>query len=60
MERITGLEEMFINIRINFARKFLLLPDKIDLYFEDCPSRRFLSLANAAESDNHAIYLNNQ
>ena len=60
MERITELEEMFINIRINFAKKFLLLPDKIELYFEDCPSNRFPSLVNAAESDDHAIYINDQ
>lgn len=60
MERITGLEEIFINMRIDFARKFLLLPDIIDLYFDDCPSRRFLSIVNAAESDDHTIYLNNQ
>ena len=51
MVQISGLEEIFINMCIRFARNFLYLPDKIDLYFEDCPSRRFPTLSNAAESD---------
>lgn len=60
MVQISGLEEIFINMCIRFARNFLYLPDKIDLYFEDCPSRRFPTLSNAAESDGHSIFLNYQ
>lgn len=36
---------------INFARKFLLLPEKINIFFDDCPSERFPTSVNAAESD---------
>lgn len=36
---------------ILFARKFLTLPEQINIYFEDCPSERFPTFVNAAESD---------
>ncbi len=34
---------------LNFASKYLILPD-IEIAFDDCPSQRFLSMNNAAES----------
>lgn len=35
---------------VEFARKYLELPS-IEIYFEDCPSRRFRTMTNAAESN---------
>lgn len=45
---------------VSFARQFLLLPDTIEYYFEDCPSERFPSFSNAAESNIKSICFNKQ
>ena len=58
MEPITGLCLNIINNCVDFARKFLLLPDSIDFYFENCPSPRFPSMNNAAESNIKSICFN--
>ena len=58
MDQIVGFEQVFVSMCIDFARQFLILPDTINMYFDDCPSKRFSSEFNAAESDNQNIYLN--
>ena len=42
METITGSNLQIIKNCINFVRAndFLLLPDSLNYYFEDCPSAR--------------------
>ena len=60
MERIT---DKYLQIIINcadFARQFLLLPKTIEYYFEDCPSKLFPSMNNAAESNIQSICFNKQ
>lgn len=49
MEKITGNNRRLIENCITFARKFLVLPEQIELFFEDCPSDRFPKANNAAE-----------
>lgn len=58
MEQITGSNAKIIEDCILFARKFLLLPEEINYYFEDCPSERFPTIYNACESNLHNIYFN--
>lgn len=60
MERITDKYLQIITNCVAFARLFLLLPNTIDYYFEDCPSKRFPSMNNAAESNIQSIYFNKQ
>ena len=60
MELITGKNLQIVTDCVTFARQFLLLPDTIDYYFEDCPSERFPTLNNAAESNINSICFNKQ
>ena len=58
MEPITGNNLRIIENCIAFARQFLLLPDTIDVVFDACPSARFPTKYNAAESNINEIYFN--
>lgn len=58
MEPITGDNLSIVKSCENFARRFLLLPDRIDFYFDSCPSPRFPTMSNAAESEINTIFLN--
>ena len=58
MESITGNNLQIIENCVDFARKFLLLPDTLNYYFEDCPSRRFPTIVNACESNINEITFN--
>ena len=50
MERMSQPYLKLVENCILFARKFLTLPEQINIYFEDCPSERFPTFVNAAES----------
>lgn len=58
MEPITGRNLQIIENCVGFARKFLLLPDTLNYYFEDCPSARFPTIVNACESNIKEITFN--
>lgn len=58
VELITGSCLNIINDCVEFARRFLVLPDSIDFYFENCPSPRFPSMNNAAEGNIKSICFN--
>ena len=58
MEPITGDNLRIVKSCEDFARQFLLLPDRIDFYFDSCPSPRFPTMSNAAESNLNAIIFN--
>ena len=60
MEFITDKNLKIITDCVAFARQFLLIPNTIEYYFEDCPSKRFPSLNNAAESNIKNICFNKQ
>ena len=60
MEFITDKNLQIITNCVAFARQFLLLPNAIEYYFENCPSMRFPSLNNAAESNIKSICFNKQ
>ena len=60
MERITGKNLQIITECVLFAQQFLSLPNTIDYYFEECPSERFPSMNNAAESNVQSICFNKQ
>lgn len=47
-----------VNACVDFARSYILLPDHIDVYFDDCPSERFPSSNNAAESNRNSLIFN--
>lgn len=51
MERMYSPYLDLVEKCIDFAKRFLLLPEEINIYFEDCPSNRFPTMMNAAESD---------
>lgn len=52
--------EKVITDCIKFAQKFLYLPGELNVCFDMCPSERFPSMNNAAESDRNNIYINQQ
>lgn len=52
------LQEKIITECIEFARKFLYLPETINIYFDGCPSERFPQMNNVAESSGNNIYIN--
>lgn len=58
MEPVTGKNLQIIDNCVNFARKFLLLPDTLSYCFEDCPSVRFPTISNACESNIKEITFN--
>lgn len=58
MESITGYNLEVINNCVEFARRFLLLPDSIDFLFDECPSPRFPTMNNAAEGNIQSICFN--
>ena len=58
MEPITGYNLKIINTCVEFARRFLLLPDSIEFLFDDCPSPRFPTMNNAAEGNIQSICFN--
>lgn len=58
MEPITGSNLKIIENCVAFARQFLLLPDTLNYYFDDCPSKRFPTTVNACESNLKEIYFN--
>lgn len=58
MEPITGSNLQIIENCVTFARKFLLLPDTLNYYFENCPSARFPTIVNACESNINEITFN--
>ena len=58
MELIDGEYLELIQKCITFAREFMLLPDPIEAYFEECPSDRFKSMDNAAEGSGNKIFFN--
>lgn len=58
MEPITGYNLKIINKCVDFARKFLLLPDSIEFLFDECPSPRFPTMNNAAEGNIQSICFN--
>lgn len=60
MEPITGSNLQIIKNCINFVRAndFLLLPDSLNYYFEDCPSARFPTMDNACESNSKELIFN--
>jgi len=58
MESITGSNLQIIENCVNFARKFLLLPNTLNYYFDDCPSERFPTIVNACESNKKELFFN--
>lgn len=60
MEKITGNNRKLIENCITFARKFLVLPKQIEIFFDDCPSDRFPNANNAAESEGNRLFFNKQ
>lgn len=51
MERMSQPYLQLVENCISFARHFLFLPEQINIFFENCPSKRFPTSVNAAESD---------
>lgn len=51
MERMNNPYLKLVENCICFARQFLNIPDQINIYFENCPSERFPTSVNVAESD---------
>lgn len=49
MEYITGDYKTLIEKCVAFAAQFICIP-QIELLFDDCPSNRFPTMSNAAES----------
>lgn len=60
MERMYGEYLGLVQGCISFARKFIILPECIEIYFDDCPSDRFKTLGNAAEGCGNKLYFNKQ
>lgn len=58
MEPITGSNLQIIENCVSFARNFLLLPQTLNYYFDNCPSTLFPTMDNAAESNLKEIYFN--
>ena len=58
MEKIKGANRKLIQNAVDFARKFMKIPEDIELYFEDCPSERFPNENNAAEGEIDKIVFN--
>lgn len=58
LERISGDNLKIIENCISFSRQFLTLPDHIVCYFDDCPSQRFPTMINAAESNVREMFFN--
>lgn len=50
--------EKVIKECIDFASRFLEIIPPLQVMLEDCPSQRFPTKYNAAESDNHNIWIN--
>lgn len=59
-EPITGTNRAFFEKCIAYARRFMLLPQTVELYYDDCPSPRFPCAHNAAESAGNKIWFNKQ
>lgn len=60
MEKITGNNRKIIENCISFARKFLVLPEQIEIFFEDYPSVKFSNPRTPAESEGNRIFFNKQ
>lgn len=58
MEKMQGEYLMLVNKCIFFARKFMELPEHIDIFFEECPSEIFPTMNNAAEGGENRIVFN--
>ena len=59
-EIISGKNRTFFENCIKFARKFMELPETVELFYDDCPSERFPRECNAAESAGTKIWFNKQ
>lgn len=59
-EVISGKNKTFFEHCIEFARKFMELPETIELYYDNCPSERFPRSCNAAESGGNKVWFNKQ
>lgn len=53
MEAMNGKYLSLVEKCIDFARQFMVLPEPIEVYFDDCPSRRFPTMDNAAAGDGY-------
>ena len=60
IEPITGKVRECFDSCIAFSRRYLDLPDNIELYTEICPSDRFPVENNAAESNGNTVCFNKQ
>ena len=58
MEAMEGKYLELVQNCINYARSFMILPEPIESYFEDCPSDRFKTMDNAAEGCGNKLYFN--
>ena len=58
MEKLYGEYLDLVEDCIAFARIFMSLPNRIEAFFEDCPSKRFPIMDNAAESHDNQIFFN--
>ena len=58
MEEMHGEYLGLVQKCVTFARNFMILPDPIEAYFDDCPSNRFRTMDNAAEGNGNKLYFN--
>ena len=58
MEKIKGANRKLIQNAIDFAGKFMKLPENIELCFDDCPSARFADENIAAVGEKDKIVFN--
>ena len=57
---ITGNDRVLFDECVSFARAFIFLPEKIDFYFDSCPSIRFPNETVAMTNESNMIFVNQQ